>query len=310
VVGGGAKAADTVRGYVAVTDPVWLRRLRSTRSGEANFWQPRPAALRQDPGTPWIFKVRGSDLVAGYGFFSYYSVMPVGVAWETFGVANGVESLAEMNRRISDLRREHAGGESVGCVVLAEMSILPETDYIRAPKDWKRNTVRGEYYNLAEGEGARVWGQLMEYRLAQATVSPTLSVPGGAGKPALYVPRRGQGAFRLMVMDAYDRRCAVTGEKTLPALEAAHIRPFGEVLSHEVTNGVLLRSDVHRLFDQGYVTIDPDLRFHVSPRIRDEFHNGAIYYDLNERPIRVPNDAAQQPDRAALEWHSTTIYRE
>jgi hypothetical protein len=59
-----------------------------------------------------------------------------------------------------------------------------------------------------------------------------------------------------------------------------------------------------------YVTVDPDLRFRVSSRTRDEFHNGVIYYDLNERPIRVPAATAQQPDRSALEWHSTKIFRD
>ncbi len=300
----------TVRGYVAVTDPVWLQRLRASQSREVNFWQPRPAALRQESGTPWIFKVRGSGTIAGYGFLSYYTVMPVGVAWETFGISNGVESFAEMSRRISELRRNDGMNDSVGCVVLSEVVILPEVDYITAPQTWKPNTVRGEYYDLAQDEGARMWAQLMAYREAQPALSPLLLVPGGKGKPAVYSPRLGQGAFRLMVMDAYDRRCAVTGEKTLPALEAAHIRPFSEVAAHEVTNGILLRSDIHRLFDQGYVTVDPNLRFRVSSRIRDEFHNGLIYYDLNERPVRVPTEGAQQPDRSALEWHSTAIFRE
>ena len=299
-----------MRAYVAVTDPVWLRRLRSTKNREVNFWQPRPAALRQEEGTPWIFKVRGSDTVAGYGFFSYYTIMPVGVAWETFGFANGVEDYTEMTRRIADLQHGAHATDSVGCVVLSDVAILPEGDYITAPQTWKRNTVRGEYYDLDKGEGARMWAELMAYSVTQPSVSPLLVVPGGKGKPALYTPRRGQGAFRLMVMDAYDRRCAITGEKTLPALEAAHIRPYSEVASHEVTNGILLRSDIHRLFDQGYVTVDPDLRFRVSSRIRDEFHNGLIYYDLNGRPVRVPEVGAQQPDRSGLEWHSTTIYRD
>jgi len=183
--------------------------------------------------------------------------MPVGVAWETFGLSNGVERYAEMSRRISALRRSGDMNDSVGCVVLSDVVILPEVDYIAAPQSWKLNTVRGEYFDLDQDEGARMWSQLMAYRETQPIVSPLLAVPGGKGKPAVYAPRRGQGAFRLMVMDAYDRRCAVTGEKTLPALEAAHIRPFSEVASHEVSNGVLLRSDIHRLFDQGYVTVDP-----------------------------------------------------
>lgn len=62
------------------------------------------------------------------------------------------------------------------------------------------------------------------------------------------------------------RRCAITHERTLPALEAAHIRPYGDVGEHEARNGVLLRRDIHSLFDAGYVTVAPDLRFEVSRR--------------------------------------------
>ena len=71
-------------------------------------------------------------------------------------------------------------------------------------------------------------------------------------------PRFGQGTFRAVVTDLYERRCAITQEKALPALEAAHIRPFHDLPEHEVTNGILLRSDVHRLFDAGYITVTPN----------------------------------------------------
>lgn len=294
---------------MAVTDPVWLTRLRAQHAREANFWQPSPATLRQDRGTPWIFKVRGSDRIGGYGFFSYYSVMPSGVAWETFGIANGVGSYAEMRGRISALRAAGSNDDFVGCVVLSELAILDEDRYIPAPSDWKPQTQRGRYYDLTEGEGARVWAQLTATAPAPIGASPFKTVPGGYGKPGIYLPRLGQGAFRLMVMDAYRRRCAITGEKTLPALDAAHIRPFHDVESHEVQNGILMRSDIHRLFDQGYVTVTPDLRFRVSSQIRDQFHNGLIYYRFEDQPISVPEAAEQQPDISALEWHSSKIFR-
>jgi putative restriction endonuclease len=236
--------------------------------------------------------------------------MPVGIAWETFGTANGVASYAEMLKRIDALRRTETEDDVVGCVVLSNLVVMPENEYIAGPSDWMRNTVRGQYYDLAQGEGERMWSQLMAAAPVQAAVSPLLHVPAGHGAPVIYQPRRGQGAFRLMVMDAYERRCAITGEKTLPALDAAHIRPFRGVESHDVDNGILLRSDVHRLFDQGYVTVTPDYRFRVSSRIRDQFHNGLIYYDLHDRPIRLPTASAQQPAVSALEWHSSQIYRE
>ena len=71
------------------------------------------------------------------------------------------------------------------------------------------------------------------------------------GEPTLVLPRLGQGSFRIMVADAYERRCAITHEKTLPALEAAHIKPFSASGPHHMGNGILLRSDIHKLFDSG-----------------------------------------------------------
>ena len=292
-----------------MTDPGWLQALAAIGASEVNFWQPRPAALRQLPGTPWIFKMRGGDRIGGYGFLSYYTVMPSGVAWETFGPANGVASYAAMATRLRALRHDDRDEDSVGCVVLSDVQFVPDDVTIPGPADWKPNTVRGEYYDLTEGEGRRVWDAVRAVGAPQASVSPFLEVPGGVGVPMLYLPRIGQGAFRLMVMDAYERRCAVTGEKTLPALDAAHIRPFRDEPSHRVNNGLLLRSDIHRLFDQGYVTVDPDLRFRVSSEIRDRFHNGVIYYDLDGRPVRTPAHAEQQPDREALDWHASTVFR-
>ena len=112
-------------------------------------------------------------------------------------------------------------------------------------------------------------------RSRRATESPNLSVPFGGG-------------FRLLVTDVYQRRCAVTLERTLPALEAAHIRPYADGGTHEVSNGLLLRRDIHSLFDAGYVTVTPDLRFEVSRRIREEFENGRHYYALHGQRLNPP----------------------
>ena len=123
-----------MRGYIAVTHPIWLDRLRTPGVREASFWQPRPSALRQDPGTPWIFKVRGVDRIGGYGFLSYYSVMPSGVAWETFGVANGVQSYAELRGRLTSLSHAGGGNDSVCCVVLSDLSLLGPINHCRAAR--------------------------------------------------------------------------------------------------------------------------------------------------------------------------------
>jgi predicted restriction endonuclease len=89
----------------------------------------------------------------------------------------------------------------------------------------------------------------------------------------------------VSVTDVYHHRCSVTGEKTLPILDAAHIRPFGQGGEHEINNGLLLRTDIHRLFDLGYVTVSTDGRFEVGRRLKEDFENGRHYYEMRGKPL-------------------------
>lgn len=124
----------------------------------------------------------------------------------------------------------------------------------------------------------------------------------------LHSPRLGQGIFRVSVLDAYGRACAVTTEHSLPVLDAAHIRPFSSGGEHSVANGLVLRSDLHRLFDRGYVTVDEDDRLVVGRRLKDDFDNGRTYYALHGRSITLPQDVAFRPDRDALAWHRSRAF--
>lgn len=64
----------------------------------------------------------------------------------------------------------------------------------------------------------------------------------------------------------------------MPVLNAAHIKPYAEDGPHEVRNGLLLREDLHTLFDRGYMTITKDYRVEVSKRIKEDYGNGKEYY--------------------------------
>ncbi|HEY8313653.1 MAG TPA: HNH endonuclease [Candidatus Baltobacteraceae bacterium] len=300
------------RGFVAVTDFDWFSKLKA-QSGvdEVNFWQPNPSGVAAPVGTPWLFKLRSPyDAIVGGGFFTHYTRMPVGSAWDAFGTKNGANSMMELVNllaRYGKTRTAEVG--DIGCVILSEPFFLEPQNWIGVPDDWKPNIVKGKYYDLSAGIGARLWSAVTE-RIATrpfATLSPLL--PGGKGKPTWYTPRLGQGGFRAIVSDAYARRCAITGERTFPVLEAAHIKPFSIVGTHDVRNGLLLRSDLHKLFDQGYVTVGSDLRFKVSKSIREEFENGRDYYALHGREIRLPSDPAFRPDATYLEWHGDERFK-
>lgn len=85
--------------------------------------------------------------------------------------------------------------------------------------------------------------------------------------------------------------------------------PFAEVKQHDVRNGLLLRADLHKLFDDGYVTVNRDFRFEVSRRIKDEYENGRDYYALHGREIRLPADLSIAPDSKYLDRHASRIYK-
>ena len=127
-------------------------------------------------------------------------------------------------------------------------------------------------------------------------------IASGYGAAIPVRPRLGQRSFRVAVLDSYGRRCAITNEKTLPVLEAAHIREYHDLPVHSINNGIHLRADIHKLFDSGYVTVTPEYQFEVSRRIKEEFENGRDYYALHASRIRLPQDIAHRPAVESLIW--------
>ncbi|RYE27291.1 MAG: HNH endonuclease [Sphingobacteriaceae bacterium] len=108
----------------------------------------------------------------------------------------------------------------------------------------------------------------------------------------------------------YSRKCSITGEKTLPVLEAAHIKPYSALGPHSVSNGLLLRSDMHKLFDSGYLTITTDLKIEVSSRIKEEFQNGKEYYKYHGNNLFIlPSEKKDLPNSSYIDWHNTNIYK-
>jgi len=118
------------------------------------------------------------------------------------------------------------------------------------------------------------------------------------------LPRRGQGEFRRQLLAAYGGRCAVTGCDVADALEAAHIVPHGENPDQEVRNGLLLRADIHTLFDLHLLRIDPkSLQVVLAPSIRQ-----SCYREWHGRILRQPEAPENRPnrDRLAFRWKQAT----
>jgi HNH endonuclease len=304
-----------MRFWVGVTDKNWFEYLRARRPDEVNFWQPspRPLAVFLEPGVPFLFKLHSpDDYVVGGGFFVRFSALPARLAWEAFLDNNGVTDYASLKRRIEQYRNEPLRGDpEIGCNILNAPFFFDETDWIPVPTDWARNIVRGRTYDTADSAGSNLWNQV-EGRL-QALPHLVLQAQAAARYGAEYLTRArlGQGAFRILVTEAYHRKCAITGERTLPVLEAAHIRPYAEKGPHLVSNGLLLRSDIHTLYDEGYLTVTDDLHVEVSRRIKEEFENGRQYYAYDGKPlVELPSQTDQRPSAEFLRWHNEHVFLE
>ena len=177
------------------------------------------------------------------------------------------------------------------------------------------------HFKLELREGISIWkeveNRLAKYRQAELRIEKQEdlwiaddSATSQYGSEYLTRSRLGQGAFRVLVADAYSRRCAVTGERTLPVLEAAHIKPYAESGPHAVRNGMLLRSDIHKLFDTGYITVTADYTLEVSQRIREEYENGKEYYRYHGKELIVlPVNDSWKPGKGYLAWHNEHVFR-
>ncbi|PTM51462.1 HNH endonuclease [Phreatobacter oligotrophus] len=304
----------SVKLIVAVTDGDWFEHLRRKPDlAEVNFWAPAAANFKAlEPGELFLFKLHAPrNMIVGGGVFAYANALPCSLAWEAFGEANGASSLGQMRTRIAKYRKADPADRSdftIGCRILTQPFFLPESRWIPVPESWAPNIVSFKGYSTSEPDGLRLWEAVQSGMAAHAHTG-FAEEQARYGEPTLVRPRLGQGAFRILVTDSYHRKCAISGEKTLPALDAAHIRPFADGGTHEASNGVLMRRDIHSLFDAGYVTITPELRFEVSPRIREEFSNGRQYYELHGQTIAVPDNPRLQPDRSALRWHNDETFR-
>ncbi len=300
--------------FVAVTDNDWFRFLSSLPGvDEVNFWQPSGGrAFRVlQPGEPLLFKLHAPEnFIAGGGFFVKWSPLPCSLAWEAFGPKNGTPSLELMRARIEHYRRVPPSpvDYEIGCIVLTQPFFFPRDEWIPAPTDFHPNIVVGKTYSLSPPGGTWLW-EAVQSRLVAMTPPAEDPVMEMFGKPLPVRPRLGQGSFRVLVTDTYERHCAITGEKILPVLQAAHIKPVSAGGLHDVRNGLLLRSDVHTLFDRGYMTVTPDHRARVSGALREEWHNGEHYMSLDGQEVWMPARPDDRPRQDFLEWHSDVVFR-
>ena len=304
--------------YIGVTDSDWFNYLSSIKPDEVNFWKPGGGNFKAiDIGNLFLFKLKyPENCIVGGGYFFKNVSLPVSLAWKAFGEKNGASNFKKFSELIYNLRKTSYFQEpdpTIGCNILVSPFFFKKEDWIPAPSDWSPNIVQGKTYDTSTLIGKRIYNELYErlknYVYDKESIIMEMDEMPRYGEPSLILPRLGQGAFRVIVTEAYERRCAITGEKTLPVLEASHIKPYSENGPHTLNNGLLLRSDLHTLYDRGYLAITNDNRVVVSNRIKEDYGNGREYYKLHGKELLIlPQDYDERPAKEYIEWHNENIF--
>jgi putative restriction endonuclease len=312
--------------YVALTDKAWFDFVssRAVDGGldEANFWSPnaQKPMKRFELGEPIFLRLKKPHhAIAGYGFFAHWSLLDLDAAWDFFAWKNGDPDKVSFFERLGryrgiDLFDASVQPKPLACTLLRSVSVWPQDRWIAwgDAMGWPSSTQQGK----TETDEQRVELLLgliaTEQHDTPEEFTDAFALVGTDERrvvEARIAQREGQGTFRARLLDAYGRRCAITGEHTEPVLDAAHIQPDLGPRSNHLQNGLVLTKEFHVLFDRGLVTVTPDYEVRVSSRIKAEWKNGRYYPYDGKQLAQLPAVASQRPSQEALAWHLERVFQ-
>jgi len=152
---------------------------------------------------------------------------------------------------------------------------------------------------LSAGTARELWTDALAEFSHEAQSAPVSTKDERAQSLAMVVRRQGQPAFRSALISAYEGRCAITGCDVIDVLEAAHIYPYRNASTNHPSNGLLLRADVHTLFDLHLLSIDPQSSCVVLP---DKLSD-TTYGHLAGTALRRPSAGGFAANTDSLAWH-------
>lgn len=299
--------------WLGVTDNDWFNFLSKKNLEEVNFWRPKPDKFHAiQEGDLFLFKLKSPhNHIAGGGIFSGSYILDVVDAWKLFGEANGTRDFDQLLRKISEYKSTNSKDLKINCLIVNNVFYIPKNSWIDVSSFWGKSIVRGKTLDRESDQAKWILSQLNAPIWDDNDQSENIYEDSPKyGNIQLVKPRLGQGSFRLKVADAYNHRCAITGENTAPVLEAAHIKPYSISQDHSVGNGILLRSDFHILFDRGLVGVTNELKVAVSPQINEKWFNGKNYYRLHGEKLQsIPSNSNSIPNKEHLDWHYNNVFQ-
>lgn len=297
---------------ISPTDYDWFDFLRDADLNSGiNFWTPTPWNIKKmKKGDRLYFMLKAPRRkIGGYGEFSAYKNLSAAQAWDEFGYRNGRPSQDVFFNSIKKYVTKNtiqsgtifdttAPAHEIGCVILDNCEFWPD-EHFQVISDTKSSDdkdaivcfepqiVRIKYYNDV----------VDPFRETSKVNQGFRMISGQRERKQVFAALRdGQSRFKVKILKIYSNQCCVTGEKIPELMEAAHIQPYVNDCSNHAQNGLLLRVDIHRLYDNNLIFIDRDYRIHVSGFVKNP-----NYRQYDGRRITLPNVTNGYPSVDALE---------
>ena len=285
---------------IAPTDIGWFQFLKENKHfNDVNFWTPTPWNItRLNSNDKFYFMLKSPiRKIGGFGIFKKYSNHNLNEAWALFGYGNGCASKEELIKRLDDYKAKNSQDKTsvanteIGCISLSNVEFWEEDAYIDLAEtniDFSSNIVKLKYYTTEDFNTSVSTNEENGYILVDMD-SEKLK------KARMITDRKGQSNFKLLVSTAYNNKCCITGETIPELLEAAHIQPYINQTSNHVQNGILLRSDIHKLYDNNLIYIDESFIVHTSSMLQSNY-----YKQFHNKTISLPSDTIKYPSKDAL----------
>lgn len=288
---------------ISPTDIDWFEGLRNSGfTSDINFWTPTPWNISKLKSGDRLYFMLKSPIrkIGGFGEFKEYVNLSLNDAWVRFGKKNGCRTKQEFASRLDKYKHKSIHSvdarsvldSQIGCIVLDKVEFWDSDSYINPIAfnvEFSKSVVKIKYFN----EPCPF--TRLNYTLPISNFSVLKEDFHKYTKLKDVVEREGQGIFRSLISRAYKGACCVTGETTPELIEAAHIQAYRNKDSNHVQNGVLLRVDFHKLFDNGLMTIDDNYCVELSPIVKADY-----YKSFDGKKISLPDSPDDWPSKEAL----------
>lgn len=262
------------------------------------------------PGTLTLFLLNedNKNYIIGGGYFLFFKLIDTDNYWNTQGVKCGFRSKEELQEY---LKNEGYDPKNVETLIFDSYFMFTKHERVLIPENFDKEYCNKNCNILSlDDPFGKYINKIVLSKREPYIASFGMDWPGIYFATSHFNTRNYYAQFNAKISCIYNNTCALTGTKIEPLVDAVHIKPFSDHKFQDVQNGIMLRTDIHKLFNEGYITFEykkSDLIAIVSKSIKDSFDDS--YYDkYNRKKLHLPEDLNLRPKKELIDWHRENVF--